>query len=39
MGQFLTAGVVENGRDLGGEREKEKGGSWGRAVGAEWGRR
>ena len=38
-GQFWTAGVAENGRDLGGEREKEKGGSWGRAVGAGRGRR
>ena len=38
-GQFLTAGVAENGRDLGGEREKEKEGSWGRAVGAGRGRR
>ena len=38
-GQFLTAGVAENGRDHGGEREKEKGGSWGRAVGAGRGRR
>ena len=38
-GQFLTAGGVENGRDHGGEREKEKGGSWGRAVGAGRGRR
>ena len=38
-GQFLTAGVAENGRDLGGEREKEKGGSWGRAAGAGRGRR
>lgn len=34
-GQFLTAGAAENG----GEREKEKGGSWGRAVGAGRGRR
>ena len=38
-GQFLTAGVAENGGDLSGEREKEKGGSWGRAVGAGRGRR
>lgn len=41
-GQFLTAGAAENGRDHGeerGEREKDKGGSWGRAVGAGRGRR
>ena len=37
--QFLTAGVAENGSDLSGEREKEKGDSWGRAVGAGRGRR
>ena len=38
-GQLLTADVAENGRDHGGEREMEKGGSWGRAVGAGRGRR
>lgn len=40
-GPFLTAGAAENGRDHSGEREREKdkGGSLGRAVGAKRGRR